>query len=404
MLAIIAWRNVWRHKGRSAVVIGAMVVGIWSLTFGGAFMKSFVLSYIQSSIRHETSNGQIHHPEFTTDFDIKFSIKAPDRVVAYLHGNESILHFARRTVVNGMISSTRQATGVRIVGVEPAEEADVTALDSLIAEGAYFSGVAGNPVLLGRRLAGRLKVKVKSKIVLTFQDIRGNITAGSFRVAGILDATSTTINDGSAFVMREDLNRLLGIDDSVHEIAYTTYTGTDDEQIARDIQAAFPGEQVRSWRELSPLLVFMEQWMGAILQVLIIIIMLALAFGIVNTMLMAVLERVREVGVMVALGTRRSRVFFMIMIETIFLSTVGGPLGLLAGYATISWLGKRGIDLSDYSAGLEAIGYESVLYPRLFLSDYLMIVSGVLVTALLASIYPAWKAIGMEPVDAIRSV
>jgi ABC-type lipoprotein release transport system permease subunit len=381
-----------------------MVVGIWSLTFGGAFMNSFLLSYIQTAIRHEVSNGQIHHPQFTKDFDTRFVIAEPQHIVAFLEDNQSILNVARRSIVNGMIASTRQATGVKIVGMERAEEARVTALDSLIQEGSYFEGVAGNPVLLGKRLAEKLKVKLKSKVVLTFQDSQGNITAGSFRVAGILDATSTAIDEGSAYVLREDLNRLLGMEDAVHEIAYTTFPGTDDERLAGEIQAAFPDAMVRSWRELSPLLVFMEQWMGAILQVLIIIIMLALAFGIVNTMLMAVLERVREVGVMIALGTRRSRVFLMIMIETLFLSTVGGPVGLLAGYATISWLGKRGIDLSDYSAGLESIGYESVLYPRLFLSDYLMIVAGVLITAILASLYPAWKAIRMQPVDAIRGV
>lgn len=404
MLAILAWRNVWRHRGRSAVVIGAMVVGIWSLTFGGAFMNSFLLSYIQTAIRHEVSNGQIHHPEFTQDFDIKFTIDKPQRIVSFLKENENVVAVARRSVVNGMIASTRQATGVKIVGVEPNEEARVTELDSLVAEGAYFEGISRNPVLLGKRLSEKLKVNVRSKVVLTFQDIDGNITAGSFRVAGILDASSTVIDEGSAFVVREDLNRLLGIEDGVHEIAYTTAPGTEDDLLAAEIQAAFPGEMVRSWRELAPLLLFMEQWMGAVLQVLILIIMLALAFGIINTMLMAVLERVREVGVMIALGTRRSRVFLMIMIETLLLSTVGGPFGLLAGYATISWLGSRGIDLSDYSEGLKSIGYESVLYPQLFLSDYLTIVAGVLITAFLASLYPAWKAIRMQPVEAIRGV
>jgi ABC-type lipoprotein release transport system permease subunit len=381
-----------------------MVVGIWALTFGGGFMNSFLMSYIRSSIKHETSSGQFHHPEFTKDFDIKFTITRPQEIADYLRSNSSVKDFTARSIVNGMISSTRQATGVKIVGIDPAEEARVTALDSLVAEGGYFTNVTSNPVLLGEKLAAKLKVKVKSKIVLTFQDIHGNITAGSFRVSGILKATSTVINEASAFVRRSDLNRLLSLEDAVHEIAYTTVEGTDDQQLAEALQAAFPEVEVRSWRDLSPVLVFMEQWLAAGLQVLIIIIMLALAFGIVNTMLMAVLERVREVGVMVALGMRRSRVFLMIMIETIFLASAGGPLGLLAGYLTISWLGKRGIDLSDYSAGLEAIGYESILYPVLYTSDYVRVVVGVLITALLASVYPAWKAIRMEPVDAIRTV
>jgi ABC-type lipoprotein release transport system permease subunit len=148
----------------------------------------------------------------------------------------------------------------------------------------------------------------------------------------------------------------------------------------------------------------MEQWMAASLKVLIIIIMSALAFGIINTMLMAVLERIHELGMLMALGMKRGRVFIMVMLETIFLSTIGGPLGLLAGYGTIRWLAQRGIDLTDYSEGLEAIGYESVLYPVLNPLDYFQIVVGVLITAILASIYPAWKAISVKPVEALHHI
>lgn len=105
-----------------------------------------------------------------------------------------------------------------------------------------------------------------------------------------------------------------------------------------------------------------------------------------------------------ALGMRRTKVFIMIMVETIYLSTVGGPVGLLVGYLTISYLGQTGIDLSDYSEGLEAIGYESILYPILQPVDYLQIVVGVILTALLASIYPAWKAIKLKPIDALHTI
>jgi ABC-type antimicrobial peptide transport system permease subunit len=137
---------------------------------------------------------------------------------------------------------------------------------------------------------------------------------------------------------------------------------------------------------------------------LIVIIMSALAFGIVNTMLMAVLERIRELGMLMALGMRRIKVFLMIMLETIYLSTVGGPVGLLIGYGTISYFGRTGIDLTDYSEGLEAIGYDSILYPNLLPMDYVQIVIGVVLTAFLASIYPAWKAIKLKPIDALHTI
>ncbi|MEZ4947245.1 MAG: FtsX-like permease family protein [Cyclobacteriaceae bacterium] len=404
MIAIIAWRNVWRNKGRSLVVIGAMIIGIWAMAFGGGFMQSFLTSYIESSIRHETSNGQVHHPKFTEDYDIQFSIEDYPSILTFLQQTESVESVTTRSLVNGMISSSRQATGVKIIGVNPKEEALVTELNTLISDGTYFEGISSNPVLIGNKLAEKLKVNMKSKVVLTFQDIDGNITAGRFRVAGILKASSLAISESSAYVLKSDMNRLLNIGDNVHEIAYTTISGTDDEALANTLQAKFPNDKVESWKEISPALVFMEQWMAATLKILIIIIMSALAFGIINTMLMAVLERIRELGMLMALGMKRVKVFLMIMLETIYLATVGGPVGLLIGYATIAYLGKTGIDLTDYSKGLEAIGYDSILYPMLQPMDYMQIVIGVITTAFLASIYPAWKAIKLKPIDALHTI
>lgn len=404
MIAIIAWRNVWRNKGRSLVVIGAMVIGIWAMAFGGGFLQSFLTSYIESSIKHETSNGQVHQPEFTQDYDIRYYIKDYSSVLDFLEQTPSVEAVTARSLVNGMISSSRQATGVKIIGVNPDEEAQVTELNTLIVDGTYFEGISSNPVLIGNKLAEKLKVNVKSKVVLTFQDIDGNITAGRFRVAGILKASSIAINESSAYVLKSDLNRLLNIGDNVHEIAYTTVAGTDDQALAKTVQTNFTDDKVESWKEISPALVFMEQWMAATLKILIIIIMSALAFGIINTMLMAVLERIRELGMLMALGMKRTKVFLMIMLETIYLSTVGGPVGLLIGYATIAYLGKTGIDLTDYSEGLEAIGYDSVLYPLLQPMDYVQIVIGVITTAFLASIYPAWKAIKLKPIEALHTI
>jgi ABC-type lipoprotein release transport system permease subunit len=403
MLTQIAWRNVWRSKGRSSVVIGSMVIGIWAMAFGGGFMRSFLISYIATSIKHETSNGQVHHPEFKKDFNIQYTIDNPERVMEGLKKTSGIEYYTSRSIVNGMVSSARQATGVKIVGVDPTTEAQVTELDTLVSEGEYFPEMS-NAILIGEKLAEKLKVKVKSKVVLTFQDLNGNITAARFRVAGILHSTSISINESSAFVLRSDLNRLLNIGEAAQEIAYTTIPDSDDDLIAAELKSKLPTYSVESWRELSPALVFMEQWMAASLKVLIIIIMSALAFGIINTMLMAVLERIHELGMLMALGMKRGRVFIMVMLETIFLSTIGGPLGLLAGYGTIRWLAQRGIDLTDYSEGLEAIGYESVLYPVLNPLDYFQIVVGVLITAILASIYPAWKAISVKPVEALHHI
>jgi ABC-type antimicrobial peptide transport system permease subunit len=132
--------------------------------------------------------------------------------------------------------------------------------------------------------------------------------------------------------------------------------------------------------------------------------MIALIFGIINTMLMAVLERYRELGMLMAIGMNKWRVYMMIVIETIFLSLVGGPLGILLGMLTMNWLGIQGIDLSAYSEGLREYGYSNILYPYIENSTYIYVTIGVIITALLGALYPAYKAIKLNPTEALHTV
>jgi len=134
------------------------------------------------------------------------------------------------------------------------------------------------------------------------------------------------------------------------------------------------------------------------------IILAALVFGIINTMLMAVLERMRELGMLMAIGMTKTRVFFMVIIETIYLSLVGAPLGLLVGYLTISYYTTTGVDLTEYSEGLEAFGYSSILYPYVDNNAYMIVTLGVMLMAVVASLYPARKAIKLNPVEALHKI
>jgi len=132
--------------------------------------------------------------------------------------------------------------------------------------------------------------------------------------------------------------------------------------------------------------------------------MIALAFGIINSMLMAVLERIKELGMLMAVGMNKTRVFSMIVLETLFLCAVGGPLGLLSGYYTVELFAKIGIDLSAYSEALKEFGYDSVLYPFVEPSAYLQIALGAVLTAFLAALYPAYNAIKLNPAEALHKI
>lgn len=404
MIFTIAWRNIWRNYGRSFVVIGSIIVGIWSITFLSGFMNGFMNGFVENAIKHEYANLQVHHPKFKEDYEIKYFIPDGKMIAAKISRLPQTKAVTARSVTNGMIASAKKASGVQILGIDPSKEAAVTQLDSLLNDGKYFEGVKRNPILIGDKLASNLGVKIRSKLVLTFQDINGNITAGAFRVVGILKSSSVKINEGTAYVKKSDLNKLLEIGDEIHEIAIKTETAESQELLKSQLLVNNPDLLTQDWKELAPTLNLMTIWFSRVLRILIVIVMTALAFGIVNTMLMSVLERFKELGILMAVGMNKTRVFVMILSETFMLSLVGGPLGMLAGYLTLSYFGVVGIDLSDYSDGLAAIGYDSILYPKITPNVYFEIAVGVVITSFIGALYPARKAVNLKPVEAIAKI
>ncbi len=404
MLVKIAWKNVWRSRSRSLVVIGSIIVGVWALLFGSGFMNGFLVSYMANIINHDISNIQIHNPKFKQDFDVRYFIANGKAKAAAVRQWPGVRGATTRTIVSGMISSPKKAAGVQIRGVDLKNEALVTRLDSMVAEGTYFTGIKRNPIIIGSRMAENLGVKLRSKVVLTFNDGHGNITAGAFRIVGIVESSSVAISETYAFVRQQDLTKLVALGDIVHEIAILTQPQTDEAAIITRYRQTYNHDLVESWRELAPELAVMNEMYGNMLYVLMGIILTALVFGIVNTMLMAVLERFRELGMLMAVGMNKARVYLMIMIETVFLGVAGAPIGLLAGWLTIYYFRMHGVDLSNYSEGLEAFGYSALLYPYLDNQVYFIVTLGVVVTALVSALYPAWKAIKLKPVEALHKL
>lgn len=404
MLIKIAWRNIWRNRGRSLVVIGSFVVGIWALILSNGFMNGFMVSYSAGIINNDISNIQIHNPEFKQDLDIKFTLNNGTEKATAMRSWEGVFGTTTRSITTGMIASTKKAAGVQIRGIDIENEANVTRLDSMIFEGAYFEGIKRNPIIIGTKLAENLNVKLRSKVVLTFNDANGDITSGAFRVVGIVKSASLNISQLYAYVKQDDLNKLLGIGQEIHEIAIITDPKIEENTIVSKYQSIHDEDLIETWREISPELAFMEEMYGSMLFVLMGIILTALVFGIVNTMLMSVLERTRELGVLMAVGMNRARIYIMIMLETIFLGITGAPIGLLMGWLTITVYQKNGLDLSKYSEGLESFGYSSMLYPFVSAESYWIVTIGVIITAVVGALYPAWKATKLKPVEAIHTI
>jgi ABC-type lipoprotein release transport system permease subunit len=407
MIPILAWRNIWRNPTRSLVVILAIGLGIWAAMFMSGFATGMAQSYIDNAIADRVSHIQIHHPDYAQDKDARFTITATEGIYDFLEVQAPPAHYSPRTLVNGMIASSKASRGIQVVGISPEREASVTGLSEKIIEGDFFVSDRKNQLLISSRIADKLDVKIRSRLVLTFQDMQRNITSAAFRVSGIFESGNNAYDEANVFVPQADLQRLIGTDSlsaPVHEIAIYLEDATLVDTLQKALQARFPATKVENYREIAPDVQLYESMIGSVSMIYLVIIMLALVFGIINTMLMAVLERVKELGMLMAIGMNKVRVFFMIVLETVFLSLAGAPLGILLGWLSIAFVGKYGLDLSAFSSTMKMYGLSQVIYFEVAPGLYGQVAIAVTITAIIASIYPALKAIRLKPVEAIRKI
>lgn len=407
MLIKIAWRSIWRSKVRSSVVILAIAFGLLGGLFSSAWMNGMANQRVQDTFDIETGHIQIHHPDFPENEDVKYTITGVEEKLAHLRTEEDVLAVTKRIRVVGMAATANKNMGVSITGVDPDYEKEVFTLDQKIdtTQGDYFADDKRNQIVISRALATELKAKVKSKIVLTFQDYNGEITGAAFKVTGIYKTDNTPWDKMHVFVRNRDLARVLEIpEDQAHEIVIRIENFEEATRVKQGLAAAFPKLLVEDWAELSPYVRLMSGYMDTMMALFMVIILGALGFGIVNTMLMVVLERTKELGMLMAIGMTRKRIFFMILFETVFLALVGAVVGEIMSVLVIRYFGKTGIDLSNYAEGMEAVGYSAMTYPMLEPYRYVQITILVVITAILASIYPALKALKLEPAEAIRTL
>ncbi len=405
MLAQLAWKNIWRNKARSLVVITAVALGLWAGSFIMAYAFGMIDQRLKDAIETEISHLQIHHPDYQEDNDPLFVIPESEQKFQMLADHPSVKSVAGRVLALGMINSPSSTAGGKLIGINPDREHQLTRLKDLIIDGEYLEDSDRNKIIIGAKLAKKLKVKVRSKVVLTFQDVNKDIVAGAFRIKGIYKSHNSALEELNIYTLDKDLTKLLGSGSDYHEIALLLNDAEELDRFQSEFEEASSNVIVESWKELSPELSLMIETLDQSMIIFLIIILVALSFGIINTMLMAVLERVREIGMLMAIGMNQIRLFGMISLETIFMVMIAAPVGLILAYGTIQYLGTYGLDLSSiYAEGYAQYGFKSIIYPDLAFAYYVRIMGLVLITAILSSIYPAITALRLNPVTAIRKI
>jgi ABC-type lipoprotein release transport system permease subunit len=404
MLVKIAWRNVWRNKLRSIVVLMSIVLGIWSGLFIMAMTLGLNEQRMSGAVNTYLSHIQIHDVNYPVDQKLNQTIKDPEKVLKAISDESNVKSYCKRQIANGMAASAKGTYGIQILGINPTEEKKVTTILTHLVQGTYFEKFKRNPVVLGEKLADKLGLKIKSKIILTFQNTDGDLVSFAGRVEGIFKTNSSVFDKSTIFVKHKDLSNYTGLGDKIHEIAILTNTMESVEMVKTDLNITDKNYKVESWDELSPELGYAQEMMGTMVYIFMGIILLALSFGIINTMLMAVLERKKELGMLMSVGMNKLKIFMMIVLETLFLAMIATPIGMLLAKISIDYFEEHGIDLSSVSQGLESFGIGSKIYTYLPNDLYFKITLFTLIVTLIASVFPARRALKLNPVEALRSL
>jgi ABC-type lipoprotein release transport system permease subunit len=405
ILLRLAWRNLWRNHRRTLIMLLAIVLGTWAMIFMTALMRGMVSQMVADGISVLPGHVQVHHPDYRDDPSIANLIAISDEELSERFGSSAdFLAWATRIRVPAVITSEYESRGVTLLGVDPLQERGLTFVDYDAVEGRFLESADDTGVVIGRKLATTLNTKVGKRIVLMSQDPENEIADRGFRVVGLFDANVQAYEEAYVFAGKTTIQKMLRVGDQVSEL----FVLGDD---FRDVEAEYNKTvelidgraEVKRWIELDAYLGTMLSVMDGFVLVWIIVIFLALSFGLVNTLVMAVFERVREIGLMLALGMRPIYILGQIIVESLLLLAIGLAIGTVLAWAAVQPM-KDGVDLSIVGEGMEMWGMSSVLYPELLLSDVILANVVVLVLGFLASLSPAWRAAQYEPIEAITKV
>lgn len=402
MLIKIAWRNIWRSKKRSLIIIAAVIIGLWAGIFLIAFYNGMIEQRIRTAITQEISHLQIHHPAFTQDHDPKYELQNGPFILQQIKTEKNVNAATGRIILTGMISSASGSSGIMINGISPKDEQTLTGLEDKIIQGKYFNADKSNEIVISERLIKKLKLNISNKTILTFQDKEGELASAAFKIKGVYKTVNSPYDEKNVFVNIQDVDSLIGMNGQFHEIAILLQSNKLLEESQTRLKNKYPDLLIQNWMEISPELGLTASVSDQMVYIYMGIILLALAFGIINTMMMSVLERTRELGMLMALGMNKMKIFSMIILETLFLVLVGSPIGILLALITIKISYENGINFKSYEEVYSSFGYSNTIYPVLTLKHFFMIIELVIITAMVSGLFPARRALKLKPVESIR--
>ena len=405
----LAWRNIWRNKRRTYITIAAIAFGLALLIFFECWVEGFAEKLVDDNIIKHFGHIQIHAKDYHEDRSIKNSIEDPQDIIEDLKKHPEIKNYSLRLSTMGLISSPENSVGSMIIGVDPLKEKKQTTLHNTIVSGNYLTASTANQeVLIGIKLAKKLKVELGDKIVLLSTSATDELGYALFRVSGIFKTGIPEMDLSTIFTNINNLRQTLYFNENVTEIPILLkdikYMPSIINKLRKNLDTN--KYEILSWEESFPdMAKYLEmEKSGTLIFTLIFFIVVAL--GILNTILMSIFERVREFGIMMAIGCKPKKIRNLILLEANFLALVSLVIGSIIGLAGTFYTKKYGIDLSGLIEGIEIAGgmWEPVIYSKIHWPKIIRANIIIYLMTIVSALYPAYKASKFKPVEALHFI
>ena len=402
---LIAMRNLWRNPRRTAIMVAGATLGIVGYIFVLAFFDGFFETTIDNSTRYVTGHLQAERPGFRRELAPELALVDAEGLLAELRSAPGVKAAAPRVQTQALASTAAKSEGIMLVGIDPAAEQEVTFIHRTVVEGRALASGADREVTIGRKLAEKLRVRLGEKIVVMAQAADGELGTAAYRVSGIFATESASFDGAFAFVTLPAAQSLLALGSKVSTINVRLDDRSRTAAAVRDLRMRFGSRGVAfaPWQELLPQLDEMVKFNRVVTNILLAVLLLVVATAVMNTVFMAVNERTREFGVMMALGTRPAAILRMVVYETVLLLLLATLAGYGAGIAAVAYLGRVGLDLSGFFEGYASVpGLTGIVYLRLMAASIVPPGVALVLGGAMVSLYPAGRAARLDPSIAIR--
>lgn len=397
----MAYRNLGRHRRRSLLSGLALALGTTLLMFIAAFFTGEMRSSMETTLRLNTGHIQVQDADYDPDklsVALEYLIENPDQSAAQIGSLDPVLESTPRLTASGIVSVRDESAGVQIMGIVPESEANDPYRDGIVA-GEFITADDREGILIGLPLAESLNLKAGDSIHLLINTSDGDVDEQQFIVRGIFTTGTSAWDKGIVFLPLAKAQTFARAENHASMI----FVLLKDRELADEVAAAIQGEgiKVKTWTEMNELLVMVEDFSNAYLAVINLIVLGVTATVIVNTLLMSVFERTREIGVLSAIGMKGRQVIALFLAEAFLLAVSGVGVGSLAGWALSAYFAKVGVYFGDLGIGNDML-LEDRIYTSLTLDSAISLIVTAFLITIFASLYPARMASRMEPVEALR--